>query len=110
MLDPFDGDTRPVLGWWVEPDKGLLERRQGDHLSAGLQEALEPPAKPQVAVGVELTQVAAHIPMLSVFFHERRPAVMVEVAGEDRRPTDLDHAHPPRRERRPTFQIDDAHG
>ena len=45
----------------------------------------------------------------ALVFDERRLAVMVEVAGEDRRPTNLDHAHPPRDERRPTFQINDAH-
>ena len=46
VLHALDGNARPLLGGRVEPGERLLQRGQGNHLAAGLEETLEPPSEP----------------------------------------------------------------
>jgi len=63
-LHPFDGDARPFAARRIQAVERLLQSGQGDHLAAGLEETLEPAAKPQVAAAVLLAEVARHVQRL----------------------------------------------
>ena len=54
----------------------LLQRRQRDHLAAGLQEPLQPAVEDDRAGRVELREVAGDVPPLAVDLLERRRAVV----------------------------------
>jgi hypothetical protein len=71
-LHPFDGDARPFAARRIQAVERLLRSGQGDPLAAGLEEALEPSAKPQVATAVLLAEVARPVPAFALVLDERR--------------------------------------
>src|SRR6188472_1417797 len=80
MFHALNGDARAVLVRRMMFGKRLLQCRQRDHLTACLQKALQPAPEPQVAIRVELAEVAGHVPSLALRLDERRSSFVRQVS------------------------------
>ena len=90
--DRLDRNQRPVVSLSEVRLEHRLDRRQRDHLSADLDEALQPPLERHAAIGVHRDEVARAIPGLAFERDERRLARIVQIAAEDARPAHEQHA------------------